>query len=324
MKVDTAYAAKFLKQSDNILILTHKSPDGDTLGSACALCRALLADGKRAVIRNSEEYPEKYKFLFEGIPTLSFTPEVIVAVDIADTKLLGDPLSAYADRVDLCIDHHPSNTEYAKALLLNAGDGAAALTVYRVLKAMGTEITPAIATNLYTGLSTDTGCFRYSNASPEAYRVAADLIDAGADSTDINVRMFETKPLSYFRLLSRVLDELTMYDNGQISVLKVTQKMLQETGATEDQCDAIAAMSRQIAGVKAGITMKQKKDGTYKFSLRTHAPLDASKACLLLGGGGHARAAGCDAGLNEQAALKTILDYLEHQLAEEQPAEEQS
>lgn len=303
-----------LRTHDNFLILTHKSPDGDTLGCASALTRALLSMGKKARFENSDVIPEKYTFLYDDIPVLEFEPEYIIAVDVADTKLLGDKLAVYADKVDLCIDHHVSNRRYAKYLHLHAEDGAAALTLYRIFTTCGVEITPAMANDLYTGLSTDTGCFRYTNANAEAYRAAADLIELGADNGKINELMFETKPLSYYKLVQETLASMRMFCNSQVAVFKVTQDMLHRTGATEDQCDAICAMSRTIEGVEAGITMKQKKDGRYKFSLRTRDRLDSSEICKLLGGGGHVRAAGCDAGTDEEESLQVLLQFISEKL----------
>lgn len=305
-----------LRTHDNFLILTHKSPDGDAIGCASALTRALLAMGKKARFENSDVIPQKYHFLYEDINFPDFEPQYIVTVDVADTKLLGDRLSVYADKVDLCIDHHVSNLHYAKYTHLNANDGAAALTLYRIFTACGVEITKPMADDLYTGLSTDTGCFRYTNANAEAYRAAADLIELGADNGKINELMFETKPLSYYKLVQETLQGMRLFCDSRVAVFKVTQDMLHRTGATEDQCDAICAMSRTIEGVELGITMKQRKDGGYKFSLRTRDLLDASELCRLLGGGGHVRAAGCDAGPDEEASLQTILDYAAKKLNE--------
>lgn len=303
-----------LRNHDDFLILTHKSPDGDTLGCASALTRVLLTMGKKARFENSDVIPGKYQFLYEDIPSLEFEPEYIIAVDVADTKLLGQKLSVYADKVDLCIDHHISNRRYAKYLHLNADDGAAALTLYRIFTTCGIEITPAIANDLYTGLSTDTGCFRYTNANAEAYRAAAGLIELGADNGKINELMFETKPLSYYKLVQETLKGMRMFCDSKVCVFKVTQDMLNRTGATEDQCDALCSMSRTIEGVEVGITMKQRKDGGYKFSLRTRDKLDASEICRLLGGGGHVRAAGCDAGPDEEASLQTMLQFISQKL----------
>lgn len=311
MKIDSDRVAELLQEKDNILILTHKNPDGDTLGCGVALCRVLQGLGKNARVENSDIIPKRYSYLFEDLQVMDFEPEFIVAADVADTKLLGERLEGlYSDRVDLCIDHHGSNREFAKELYLRSEDGAASLSLYRIIKKMGVSVTPQIATALYTGLSTDTGCFRYSNASSECYRVAAELIDSGADSARINVLMFETKPLSYFRLLTEVLAGMRTFCDGRVIVLKVTRDMFDRTGATPDQCDAIAAMSRQVEGALCGITMKEKQGGGYKLSLRTHEPLDAAQLCGLLGGGGHARAAGCDSGEDEEASLKILIEAI--------------
>lgn len=312
--ISIAEVAEELQNHDNFLILTHNSPDVDTLGCASALTRALQGMGKHARFVNSDEIPEKYAFLYRDIPVEEFEPEYIVAVDIADTTLLGDSLSVYADKVDLCIDHHVSNRRFAKKLHLNPNDGAASLTLYRIFTESGIPITEEMACDLYTGLTTDTGCFRYSNANADAYRAAAGLIECGADNGKINELMFETKPMSYYRLVQRTLSEMRMYCDSKVVVFKITQEMLRETGATEDQCDAICAMSRTIEGVEAGITMKQKTDGRYKFSLRTRESLDASEICRLLGGGGHVRAAGCDAGTEEEEALRTMLEFISGKL----------
>lgn len=314
MRIDENRAAELLEAHDNILILTHMSPDGDTLGSGTALCRVLLSQGKKAAVVNSDPIPEKYDYLVKGLPEQDFEPEYIVAVDIATPALFGKKLSRYSDSVDLCIDHHPSNSDYAGNLHLMPGDGATCLTLYRILEIMGAEITPDVAGALYTGLSTDTGCFRYSNADAECYRVAAELIDCGADNAWINNRMFETKPVSYYRLIPEVFAGMRLFADGRISVFKVTNEMLERTGATEDVCDSVSAMARQMEGVLLGITMKQKPDGSYKFSLRTHAPLDASEIAKALGGGGHMRAAGCAVTGNEEEALEKIIKLAEEQL----------
>lgn len=314
MRIESSRVIELIKEKDNVLILTHKSPDGDTIGSGVALCRLLLAMGKKARVENSEVIPDRYSYLFENLEMPEFEPEYIVAVDVADTTLLGDKLSVYADKVDLCIDHHGSNREYAKELHLCADDGAAALTVYRIFKEMGAKITPEIADALYTGISTDTGCFRYANASSECYTAAADLIALGARSAFINVLMFETKPLAYFTLLKDTLAGMRMFCDGKVCVMKVTQEMLRSSGATLEHCDAISAMSRQIEGVMVGITMKEREDGKFKFSLRTYDPIDAAKLCGAFGGGGHMRAAGCSPDMDGEEALQKLVDIINAEL----------
>ena len=308
MNIDIKRVVELLNSNDDVLILTHKNPDGDTLGCGVALCRVLRAQGKRANVINGDVIPKRYDYLFENLEPQDFEPKFIIAVDVADNKLLGKLDEPYGDKVDLCIDHHGTNIGYAKELYLKADDGAAALTLYEIFMEMGAKITPDIATALYTGLSTDTGCFRYSNASSDSYRVGAELIDLGADNAKINVLMFETKPIEYFNLLSETLSGMRSFLDGKVVVFKVTNEMFARTGATPDQCDAIAAMSRQVEGALCGVTMKEKPQGGFKFSLRTHEPLDAAKICAAFGGGGHMRAAGCDAleGLEEELLQKII------------------
>lgn len=309
MNAEIRRVGEILDKAEDVLILTHKNPDGDCLGTGAALCRYLVARGKRATVVNCDPIPAKFDYLFEGLPQEEFEPKTIIAVDVADPKLLGS-YESLTDRIDLCIDHHVSNKLYAKETHLCPDDGAAALSLYRIFRELGVEIDPAIANCLYTGLSTDTGCFRYSNANAEAYRAAADLIDLGAENAAINVKMFETKPLSQFQVLSDAFAGLRLFCGGKVSVLKISQDMLQKRGADSDAFEFVTAMSRQVEGVLCGITMKQQGDGEWKISLRTHEPLDASEICAVLGGGGHVRAAGCNAGEDEEASLRTILEYI--------------
>lgn len=313
MQADIRRVGEILASAEDAIILTHKNPDGDCLGTGAALCRYLLSLGKRATVVNTDPIPSKFDYLFEGLPQETFEPKTILSVDVADPKLLGS-YESVADRVDLCIDHHISNTLYAKETHLCPDDGAAALSLYRIFRELGVDIDVPMANALYTGLSTDTGCFRYSNANAECYRAAADLIELGADNAGINVKMFETKPLPEFQVLSDAFAGLRMYCDGKVSVLKISQDMLTRHGAGTDSFDFVTAMSRQIEGVLCGITMKQQADGAWKISLRTHEPLDASAICGLLGGGGHMRAAGCNAGDDEEVSLQTLLQSIAEQL----------
>ena len=195
-------------------------------------------------------------------------------------------------------------------MLLGANDAAACLTLYRVIKAMDIPVSLEVATDLYTGLSTDTGCFRYSNANAECYRAAAELVELGIDNAYINTVFFETKPISHIRTMTEAMAGLKLYCNGMVSVITVTTEMLEKYGASEDASEFITALSRQVEGVKVGITLKQKADGHFKASVRTHEPVDASAVCALMGGGGHVRAAGCDLPSDVDAGLNTMLQYI--------------
>lgn len=306
-KFNAAETAAYLQKQDKIIILTHCNPDGDTLGSAFALLRALLECGKTVCVACNDEIPAKYSYMWDGVESVQFTPDCVVAVDIADEKLLGEQLlDVYGGKIDLCIDHHLSNTEYAGALYLREC-GATCEMIYEVLCALQTEITPAIADCLYTGISTDTGCFRYTNVTPETYEIAAKLMRAGANCGEINRVMFETKTSTYLALEALALKTLEMHFDGRCAVMTITQEMFRISGSNESECDGIASLPRKIEGVSVGVTLRERKDGTFKVSLRTYAPIDASKICKMLGGGGHARAAGCELSVAEFAAEKEQL-----------------
>lgn len=294
MQIDVNAAARLLEGQDDILILSHGHPDGDTLGCSFALCRGLQKCGKRARVECADVIPEKYSYLWREAERQDFDPRFIAAVDVADPKLLGKAFEArYADQIDLCIDHHGSNILYAKHTLLDATAGAACEVIFEVLKAMRVEIDAQIADCIYTGLSTDTGCFRYSNATARTHRIAADMIDCGADAPAINQVMFETKTRTYAALERLALDSLEIYFDGRAAIVTVTQEMYRLSGSNESECDPIASLPRQIEGVLVGAMLREKADGTFKASIRTHRPVDAAELCGRMGGGGHPRAAGC-------------------------------
>lgn len=294
MKIDLCRAAQLLLSQDKILILAHSHPDGDTLGSAFALCRGLQLLGKHAKVFCSDAIPSKFSYLWREVKEQEFTPDYIVAVDVADTKLLGNPgEELYSDKVNLCIDHHGSNLMYAKETLLDVTAGGTCEVICMLLNEMNVEISADIADCIYTGISTDTGCFRYSNATSRSYRIAADMIDKGADAAIINQVMFETKTRTYAQLERLALDTMKLYFDGKCAIIRVTQEMYRQSGSDESECDPIASLPRQIEGVLVGAMIREREDGTFKVSVRTHRPVDASKLCGMMNGGGHSRAAGC-------------------------------
>lgn len=292
-KINVEKCAGLLREKDNILILTHAHPDGDTLGCGFALCRALLKKGKKARVICADDIPAKYAYLYKDITMPEFEPEYIVAVDVATENLLGSLADTYAGKIDLCIDHHGSNTEYAEHLLLNADAAAAAETVFKVIKAMRVKIDKGIADCLYTGLTTDTGCFRYASTTSNTYRAAAELIDLGADNGRINRVMFETKTKTYAALERLAIEGMRFYEKERVCVITVTQEMYRLSGSSEEETEAIAPLTRQTEGVEIGLTIREKADGKCKCSIRTYESVDASKLAACFGGGGHKQAAAC-------------------------------
>lgn len=307
MRIDVKECAALLQQHDNILILTHAHPDGDTLGSGFALLRALLKLGKKARVINDDEMPHKYSYLYEGIDVPEFEEKYIVSVDVATENLLGGIQNIYSGKIDLCIDHHMTNTEYAHDLLLRDAPAACEI-VYDVINELGAEIDNKIADCLYTGISTDTGCFRYASTTSHSYRIAATLIDLGANSGLINRKMFETKTKTYVRLERLAFDSLKLYCNDRVAVMTVTQEMYEKTGSNEQETEALAPLTRQIEGVEIGITIREKKDKTCKASLRTYESVNAAELAKFFGGGGHAQAAACRLDCSVEEARKRIVE----------------
>ena len=304
-RINVEKCAHMLKKEDNILILTHAHPDGDTLGCAFGLCRALHKIGKKARVICADEIPAKYSYLFKGVEKQEFNEKYIVAVDVATENLLGALEKDYAGKINLCIDHHPSNTGYAQNLLLVADAAAAAETVFKVIKAMRVTIDKQIADCLFTGITTDTGCFRYASTTSNTYRAAAELIDLGADNGRINRAMFETKAKTLVALERLAIESMEFFSDDRICVITLTQEMYKKSGSNEEETEAVPPLTRQQEGVEIGLTIKEKTDGKCKCSIRTYESVDASKLAGFFGGGGHNQAAACkfDCGTEEAKAM---------------------
>ena len=283
---------KYLKKAKNLLILSHASPDGDTLGSAYALKLGLEQLGKKVQVICPDPIPHKFDyFMFDD--GYDFVPQTVVAVDVADIKLLGDIYAQFEGRIDLNIDHHISNTRYAKRLYLDPSAAACAECVYEILVKLGVKIDRNIANALYTGISTDTGCFKYSNVTVRTHEIAANLYKIGVDAANINRVMFDTKSRNRLEMEKMVLDSAEFHFDGRCMLLAVTSDMQEKTGCTKNELEGVAVISRSVEGVLAGVSIKQVGEDKFKVSLRTYEPLDASEICKKFGGGGHKEAAGC-------------------------------
>ena len=280
--------------SNNFFILTHKFPDGDTIGCAYALCNALLDMGKKAVVLCSDKIPDKFSFLKKRELSDEFVPDCIVSVDVADSGLLGERLEKYASMVDISIDHHLVHRKFAKITLVETNEAAACQVLYDLFQYMRIPITRDIATCLYTGIATDTGCFKYKSANAKTHRIAAELIDCGADFCMINKLMFETKSRERILLERLVLESLEFYCGNQCALICITENMKKQAMANDEDVDGFASIPREIQGVQVGITLREKRAGQYKISLRTNPPYNAAEICQQFGGGGHDAAAGCD------------------------------
>lgn len=295
--VNVKEAAALLERMDDILIVTHRSPDGDTLGSGFALWAGLLRLGRRVRVICPNEIPKMYDYLsgvhdelYKGDESVQFSH--VVSVDTATPALMGRLREKYESVVDLSIDHHGSNSFYAKSTLVEPDFASCAEVVYEVLCRLGVDIDVYIASALYTGISTDTGCYKYQNTTANSHAVTSKLIEKGIDLAFLNRVLFDTRSRAELSLERAALDTLEFFYHDKIAMMTVSDDMMRLAGATEQDISGITPLPCSVEGVEAGITLRELPNGNVKGSVRSARVVDASKVAEQFGGGGHHGAAG--------------------------------
>ena len=308
--------AERLLAADNILILCHKNPDGDTLGCGGALYYALRALDRTAGVLCSDPIPPQYAYLNLHLYKGEFEPSLVVAVDVAGIQLFGENnrVPEFARHVDLCIDHHAGNNGYAEYTLLDAGAAATAELLCEVIEAMGVALTPHIADCLYTGLATDTGCFKFSSTTARTHRVAAKLVEAGAHLEELNTLLFDNKSPERMEAERIARNHLEYYLDGRCALIYLTRDEIAATRVDPADLEELTSLPISIAGVKVGLTLRQQPGGSYRISVRTAKGVDACAIARRLGGGGHGRAAGSELLGNLENAKSAILAEVEAEL----------
>jgi phosphoesterase RecJ-like protein len=239
-----------------------------------------------------------------------FEPDTVVAVDIAARSMFYDEARAYLPRVDLTIDHHPSQEFYAKNTCLDASCAACGEIIYEIVKEL-VPVTVEIAAPLYVAVSTDCGCFAYGNTTANTHRVAAALTEAGIDLAGLNKRHFRTKSWKRMQLESAILGGMELHEDGLVAIAAITLEMMDSIGATQNDTEDIANLVGALEGVKASVTIRELAPGKNKISLRTDPNwLNASTTCALLGGGGHAAASGATVDADVAETKRVILDAI--------------
>lgn len=294
MLISYKETADFLKNCNNVYILIHQSPDGDCIGAGFALNYILKSMGKRSAVLCSDDFPKKFDFITNVDNNADFEPDTIIAADVADVKLLGKYNEIYGDKIQLCIDHHISNTGYAKYTLLNSGASAACEVLYKLVCAMNIELSDYAAACIYTGIATDTGCFKFENTSAETHEIISEIMrNHKLKYAKINREMFDVKSVGMLKMESAVINIMEYYLDGKLTMICITKKLLDSLGVDFSDLDGCANLPLQAEGVEVGITIKEKYDGAYKISMRSANDVNVSEICQSLGGGGHIKAAGC-------------------------------
>ena len=299
-----------LREMDNILILTHIRPDGDTIGSAAALCRALRDMGKTAFVLPNPGITETYAdYAAPYWAEDGFVPQSVVSVDIADLQLLPDNAKVYADKIALAIDHHPSHTYFATESYVEPESAACGEILYEIIRQL-TPVTQEIALPLYVAISTDCGCFQYGNTTARTHRIAAELMETGLELTAVNHALFRSKSRTRLAMESWMVEWAEYYDNDRVVVMQIPLSLRHDMKATEADIEELSSLAAQVAGTDCGVTLRELEDGKVKISLRTGPRVNATEVCALLGGGGHKAAAGATMqgtlGVVKQAVLQAI------------------
>lgn len=301
-------AAALLRGFDNVLILTHIRPDGDTVGCAAALCAGLRALGKTAYLLPNAGLTDTTAPYFRPYAApADFAPDKVVSTDIAALALLPENARAYGGRIDLAVDHHPSFEGFGRANILRAEAAACGELLYDILRELG-PVTPEIALPLYVAVSTDTGCFAYGNTTANTHAVAAALMETGIDYRTVNKAFFRTKTRKRMQLEGAMLAACEFCDHDRVAVLSVPLSLMEKFQATESDAEELSSLGGQIQGVDCAITMRELRPDVWKLSLRTGERVNATEACRILGGGGHAAAAGCTVEAPWAEAKRRILD----------------
>ena len=299
--------AQYLLSHDHYCILSHRRPDGDTIGSSAALCLGLRSLGKKAHVLFNCEVSDRFAWLHGGLTKeTEEAGDTIVSVDVASPGMLPKSFQHLVDKIGLRIDHHASATSFTDCELVDGGSASCAELVWDVLEEAGVTMDKAIAEAVYVGVSTDTGCFRYSNTKDHTFATAAACAKAGARVYELNQELFETNTLGRLRMQAWIVDHMKMLRGGEMAIVAIPKAVEEEIGVTEDDMDNISSFPRTVAGVCMAATLRETADGDTKISVRAVPGFDATKVTVRFGGGGHKGAAGASLKMSLEEAAKAV------------------
>lgn len=310
-----------LREDQPTLILFHRHPDGDAIGSGFGLKLILEAMGCTVYCVCEDEIPERLRFLTEGmqnsvlkenLPAV-FVPTQIISVDTASPAQAGVLYPDYEGRFDLMIDHHAKGEMYADGYIDGSASSAGEL-IYRLSRELVrtgrlTAIPEGVDRLLYAAVSSDTGCFRYSNASPETHRAAAALLGAGFDSADLNHRLFGVKSYKLLQAEKVGFDRLKLYADGRLGIVDMPYAVMEQYGFTDEHLGTLVDVARGLQGVQVAVAIRQPKaEGVYRVSMRSSCEADVAAVCAEFGGGGHIKAAGCT--VNCEGGIDAVVEMI--------------
>lgn len=310
--MDFRTCAEFLQSHDNYLILTHKNPDGDAVGSAAALCLMLRALGKTAYVYHNPGFTARFSPFLEGLTTEN-TCGTVISVDLADAALVPQNAKPLTEQCVLAIDHHETHRTYAENAYVDGAAAACGEIIAALADELGVSLTREIARALYLAIVTDTGSFCYSNTTANTHLTVAKLLPYFDDAHHINHTFCVEKSRARATLEARLLTNANFYFDGKCVSLTVTRALMAELGLCEDDLDNLASVARAIQGVSLALVLRELENGDTKASLRSNPDVDAAKICQAFHGGGHRCAAGCTLSLPctqaEEQLIQTIEEF---------------
>jgi len=311
--VSLELTAQWLREKDDILLTTHVNPDGDGLGAQSALYLALKSMGKRVRVVNHDPLPRSYTWLpyKDAVEVSDNIPphQVCVVLDAGDFGRIRDGVKRDEFKLLINIDHHFSNKMYGDLNWIEPEASATGEMVYRLIKSLGVKVDRDIAESVYTSVVTDTGSFKYSNTTAQVHRLAAELIDAGAQVSAICNRIFASVTQPALELLRLALAGLHTRDGGKVGVMTLSQTDFAKSGALDEDTDNLVDFVRKVDGVQVAVFLKERPDGKLKLSLRSRNGLDVSAIAAKFGGGGHKYASGALlSGLLPEAADRVVAE----------------
>lgn len=293
-----ASIARLIEENNDFTLIMHVSPDGDSIGSACALRLALMAMGKRVQAVCDGDVPRIYRFL-EGAediikPNAARVTSAAIAVDCADEGRMGAADEIFAQAKHTAnIDHHVTNTMFAQHNAVEEHAAAAAEVVKKLIEQLDADFGANIATCLFCGLVTDTGNFAYSNTTPDTLFAAGELLQRGADNALINRAVYRSAPVSKRRMLGLGLIKAEYLHGGKVAVCKLTRADFDRFNARDEDCEGIIDNLRDVENVEIAMLIREKEPNVYKVSMRAKEYANVCAVAERYGGGGHRLAAGC-------------------------------
>jgi phosphoesterase RecJ-like protein len=322
VRAEAAAILAMIKESHNVLMVSHKDADGDTLGSALAMAGVVATMGKSVAVRVPPPVPQLYSFLpgFELINQEEGSPpDLVLVMDASNLDRLSDTLGKLPETTRVVnIDHHVSNTMFGNVNLVVSGASSTAEVTFDLFKEWGVEISAAAASNLYCGVFTDTGGYRHENTTYKALAMGAELVSLGADAAGIAMRVYKNRKISSIKLSALVMATVGFDCDDRLVHGYVTQAMLDKAGAQLDEADGMIDMLNSVDGLELALFFKEMAPAVTKASIRSRGQANANALATQFGGGGHERAAGVEVDMPLEQAMEVILAQARRMISDSQ------